>query len=219
MRSDWKLSCLRPGCTELMLTACRKRCSKCTVACYCSKTCQMEHWPAHKTQCKRSRTVDDVLIVKLDSNCAPPLYRLHIVSFGLSVCRTRDQLDGLILEAERLAGMACPSAHNVLFSALVERGFMVQQAEPPTALLDFTRALGIVDAFPQSTCPNGADIMDVYASIAGLHLSLRNSRSATQVRLSNFWRFAAVALQDLAARAGACGGNPPAPQMLTTTVR
>jgi hypothetical protein len=211
LQTDWKLSCLRTGCAELLLKPCRKICSRCNVACYCSKTCQTEHWPEHKTQCKRTRFVDGVLIVNvgLSDFTKISLYRLHIVSKALTIGPTKEYLGCLILEAEKLAGMACPSAHNVLFSALVGRGFMLSKAEPPTALQDFTRALEIVDAFPQSTstCLNRAEIIDVYTNIASILLGLGDSQEAV--------RNASKAIELLETRDNCRGwgtwGSPPTP--------
>ena len=34
------------------------RCSKCRTALYCSKKCQIKHWPIHKNLCQDSNTED-----------------------------------------------------------------------------------------------------------------------------------------------------------------
>jgi hypothetical protein len=41
--------CAKPGCSGAGL----KKCAICLVIFYCCKDCQVAHWPAHKTKCKR----------------------------------------------------------------------------------------------------------------------------------------------------------------------
>lgn len=40
-----------------------KRCSKCQTGCYCSKKCQLEHWPVHKAGCHQMHA-DTVRLVQ-----------------------------------------------------------------------------------------------------------------------------------------------------------
>jgi ankyrin repeat protein len=42
--------CAKPGCSGAGL----KKCAGCLVIFYCSKECQVAHWPAHKAECVRS---------------------------------------------------------------------------------------------------------------------------------------------------------------------
>lgn len=54
------VGCNNPGCTRIEAVAeatlsINKRCSQCLAAHYCCKDCQREHWPNHKTACKRLR--------------------------------------------------------------------------------------------------------------------------------------------------------------------
>jgi hypothetical protein len=54
------VGCNNPGCNRIEAVAdatlsINKRCSQCLAAHYCCKECQVQHWPAHKTACKRLR--------------------------------------------------------------------------------------------------------------------------------------------------------------------
>ncbi|KAJ7664412.1 hypothetical protein DFH06DRAFT_323106 [Mycena polygramma] len=52
---------------QLVCTNCVKtdvdmrRCSKCKRVCYCSKECQVKHWPDHKSWCKRNAESSNIL--------------------------------------------------------------------------------------------------------------------------------------------------------------
>ena len=35
------------------------RCSRCETALYCSRECQVKHWPVHKNSCRNSNDTDD----------------------------------------------------------------------------------------------------------------------------------------------------------------
>lgn len=48
-------SCLRMEAVAEATLSINKRCSQCLAAHYCCKDCQVQHWPAHKTACKRLR--------------------------------------------------------------------------------------------------------------------------------------------------------------------
>ena len=41
-----------PSCEVCKAPEATKKCGQCRVAHYCSKQCQIAHWPAHKTDCK-----------------------------------------------------------------------------------------------------------------------------------------------------------------------
>jgi hypothetical protein len=54
------VGCNNPGCSRIEAVAeatlsINKRCSQCLAAHYCCKECQREHWPNHRTACKRLR--------------------------------------------------------------------------------------------------------------------------------------------------------------------
>jgi hypothetical protein len=38
------------------------KCSKCLAVCYCSRECQLSHWPEHKTHCKRKVRLSQLVV-------------------------------------------------------------------------------------------------------------------------------------------------------------
>ena len=47
--------CAKPGCSGAGL----KKCAGCLEVYFCSRECQLAHWPAHKADCRRSAELKD----------------------------------------------------------------------------------------------------------------------------------------------------------------
>lgn len=138
-------TCENPSCESGNVDS-KLRCSRCTLVFYCSKNCQLQHWPVHKSSCKSTKDVKDF---KKSTSPAPLINPSALINDMIA------KLQSLKLELQKcFRNGDFPNAIKVGADAIT----LSQQIPEPTSTIELIQLhLNMSNAFVQMNNFNNAE--------------------------------------------------------------